>query len=301
MIRAITAINFRGEALRMELSYPDKCGLVVMGCTGIGAGVANINLSDMATTDGSKFNSARLNSRNITLTLKPTSKPDVEQNRHKIYRYFPTKKPITLIFEIDSGLRQIEGYTESNDADMFTNFETAQISILCPDPYFYDTNATNMVLSGYQALFEFPFSNESLTQNLIEFDNLKYDKRTSFFYAGEADTGVVVRIHAQGIAKNIKFYHVESDSMMTVNTDKFPASIGKQLQSSDDVLISTYLGNRTAYLVRDGIRYNIINSLGRHADWFSLIAGVNTFAYVAELGENLLDVSLEYKNVYEGV
>lgn len=301
MIYAITAINFRGESLRMELSHPEKSGLVVRSVDGIGAGQANINLSDMATTDGGKFNSARLTSRNITLVLKPMTIPSVEENRHKTYRIFPTKKPISLIFETDSGLRRIEGYTETNDPDIFSNLETCQISILCPDPYFYDTDYTTMTLSGYESMFEFPFSNESLTENLIIFDNLKYLKRVSFVYHGEADTGVILNIHAKGDARKIKFYAIEADMSMLIDTDKFPSVIGNKIQSSDDIFISTYLGDRTAYLVRDGIRYNIINSLGRNAEWFNLIAGVNTFSYTAVEGENLLDVTLKYRNIYEGV
>ena len=47
--------------------------------------------------------------------------------------------------------------------------ETTQISIVCPDPYFYSagpdgTNTT--IFYGVEPLFEFAFSNESLTESL---------------------------------------------------------------------------------------------------------------------------------------
>lgn len=302
MIQAITVVNFRGELLRMELSYPERTGLMVYEVSGIGAGEADINLTDMATTDGSKYNSARLTTRNIVLKIKIMDVPQsVEEGRHLCYRYFPVKKPVTLKFHTDSGTRQIEGYVESNDPIIFSSQEYTQISILCPDPYFYDENYTDMILSGYSPLFELPFSNESLNEKLIIFDDLKFDKRTSFFYKGEADTGILIRIQAQGEAKNIHLYNNDSSEEMFINTDKFPSALGNKMNTSDVIEISTYIGNRHAYLIRNGVQYNIINSLGRHANWFSIVAGLNTFTYTADLGENLLDVSFNYKNVYEGV
>lgn len=301
MIKAITVVNFRGESMRMELSKPELTGMMVYEVTGIGAGQADINMSEMATTDGGAFNSARLTTRNIVMKIKLMALPTVEEMRHKCYRYFPVKKFLTLKFETDSGVRQIDGYVETNDPVVFSSEEYTQISIICPDPYFYDERYTDMVLSGYTPLFEFPFSNESLTENLILFDDLKFDKRTSFYYNGESDTGVLIRIRANGTAKNINLYNNDTNEKMSINTDKFPSVIGDHLVTSDLIEISTYLGRRTAYLTREGIRYNIINSLGRHSPWFTIVAGLNTFTYTAEVGESLIDVSFYYKNVYEGV
>lgn len=301
MIKSIEVENFRGETMLMELSYPERSGMIVKEITGIGSGQADINISEMVTTDGGKYNSARLGTRNIVITLQYCEKPSVEENRRKSYKFFPTKKKLILRFNTDGGTRTIEGYTESNEPNIFSKEEESQISIVCPDPYFYDNNYTDMVLSGYTPLFEFPFSNESLTENLIQFDELKTDKRVSFVYEGEADTGALLIIKANGIAKNIRFANIETGTKMEINMDKFPSSIGTQMISNDRIEISTYLGNRNAFLVRNGIKYNIINSLGRHSDWFTLQAGVNTFVYTADVGESLLDVSLNYKNVYEGV
>lgn len=301
MLNAITVINFRGESLYMELSYPERTGLMVYEVTGIGAGQASVNMLEMATTDGARYNSSRLTTRNIVMSIKLMELPTVEETRHKCYRYFPVKKNLTLKFHTDSGVRQIDGYVESNDPVIFSKQEYTQISIICPDPYFYDANYTSMILSGYEGLFEFPFSNESLTENLLIFDNFKYDKRTNFFYDGESDTGVLIRIRATGVAQNITLFNNDTSELMKIDTSKFPSIIGDKLVASDVVEISTYLGKRTAYLIREGVRHNIINSLGRHATWFTIVAGSNTFTYTAEVGENNLDVSFNYKNVYEGV
>lgn len=303
MLHAITVTNFRGESLYMELSYPERTGLMVYEVTGIGSGDASINVNEMAITDGASYVSSRLTTRNIVMNLKLMEYEDytVEDSRHKSYKYFPTKKPLSLKFHTDSGIRCIDGYVEKNDPVVFSKQEYTQISILCPDPYFYDESYTDMVLSGYRALFEFPFSNESLTENLLVLDDLKYSKRISFVYNGESDTGMIIYLRANGNVKNIKFFNNVSNEQMSIDTTKFPSEVGDHMVPADLIEISTYVGKRSAYLIRAGVRYNIINSLGRHSPWFGLVAGTNTFTYAAEVGEDLLDVSLNYKNVYEGV
>lgn len=303
MLHAITVTNFRGESLLMELEYPERTGLMVYEVTGIGSGQATINMNDMATTDGASYVSSRLTTRNIVINIKlmETDTLTVEDSRHRSYRYFPTKKPLSLKFHTDSGIRCIDGYVEHNDPVIFSKQEYTQISIVCPDPYFYDETYTNMVLSGYHPLFEFPFCNDSLDENLLIMDDLTLVKRISFVYRGESDTGMIIVLQAHSEVKNITLYNNETSEIMFIDTNKFPSELGSHMVTADRIEISTYIGRRSAYLIRDGIRYNIINSLGRHTPWFSLIAGVNTFSYSAEEGENKLDVSMEYKNVYEGV
>lgn len=301
MIYAINVINFKGEELRMELTNPEESGMVVCEVDGIGSGEAEVNMNETATIDGAAYNSARLSSRNITMKLKFLPQPTVEEIRHKCYKFFPSKKKVTLQFYIDEGVRQIEGYVESNEPVIFTNQEYTQISIVCPDPYFYDSNYTDMVLSGYEPLFEFPFSNESVTENKIIFDDLKFDKRITFAYHGEADTGILIKIHANSEAANIVMVNNDTQERMTINTNKLPSGLGTKLLPTDDVEISTYVGNRSATLIRDGRRYNIINALGRHSDWFTITSGVNTFTYDADATNTALNVSFNYKNKYQGV
>lgn len=303
MLHAITVINFRGESLYLELSYPERTGLMVFEVTGIGSGEADINVNEMATTDGASYNSSRLTTRNIVMKIKPMETDDstVEENRHKTYRFFPTKKHLTLQFHTDSGVRCIEGYVEHNDPVIFSKQEYTQISILCPDPRFYDAEYTNMPLSGYISMFEFPFSNESLTKNLIQFDELKTDKRIKFFYSGEFDTGIIIRIIATGEVRKIAMMNTETAERMVIDTDKLPGELEPKLIASDIIQISTYLGKRGATLIRGGRKYNIINCLGRHSDWFTIYAGWNEFVYNAKFGENSIDVYFDYKNVYEGV
>lgn len=167
MLKAVTVTNFKGESLRMELSKPEETGLLIYNITGIAGPTASINSTDMATVDGGRFNSARAQTRNIVLTLAFVDPPEikhhgVESSRHKSYKFFPSKKPLTLYFETDERIIVIDGYVENNDVSIFSKDEYAQISIICTDPYFRSVQPTELVFTSTDPSggFEFPFENE---------------------------------------------------------------------------------------------------------------------------------------------
>ena len=59
MIKSIEIVNGFGEHLTIELGAPEKTGLWVKSIKGIGPGKANINTTDLASSDGGIYNSAR--------------------------------------------------------------------------------------------------------------------------------------------------------------------------------------------------------------------------------------------------
>lgn len=160
MIKSITVENPKKEKLVLELTNPEKSGIYVKSVEGLGPGKATVNVNEIATSDGGVFTSSRTNARNIILTLGMMFSPLIEDARHKIYKYFPIKKKITLVIETDYRVSFIEGYVESNEPDIFSEEETAQISLICPNPWFYDIGGSKDAFSGVDSMFEFPFSNE---------------------------------------------------------------------------------------------------------------------------------------------
>ena len=70
MIRAVTVTNYLGESKRFELAFPEKSGFAVQSISGLGPSKADINTTEISTNDGSLYNSARVNSRNIVMSLK---------------------------------------------------------------------------------------------------------------------------------------------------------------------------------------------------------------------------------------
>lgn len=69
MIKSITVRNYLGKEIYLELTRPDKTGLIVTSVEGLGPAKATINVIDISTNDGGVFNSSRLDKRNIVMKL----------------------------------------------------------------------------------------------------------------------------------------------------------------------------------------------------------------------------------------
>ena len=171
MIKSITVTNYLGDTLKMELSRPQLSGFIITAITGLGPGKSNINTTEISTNDGSLYNSSRVPNRNIVISLRYLGNDSIEDVRQMSYKYFPIKKKLRLLIETDNRLAEIDGYVESNEPEIFSKEEGADISIICPYPFFYSADGDGMqttVFSGVEPLFEFPFSNESLSDPLLE-------------------------------------------------------------------------------------------------------------------------------------
>ena len=302
MIKSITVTNYLGDSLKLELAKPEKSGFIVETMSGLGAGKATINTTEVATNDGSLYNSARVSSRNITLGLRFLFDPTIEDVRQRSYKYFPLKKKVTLQIETDNRLSEIEGYVESNEPDIFSKEEGADISIICPFPFFYSASGDQTtIFSGVEPEFEFPFSNESLENNLLIMGEIQNKTENVVIYEGDVETGVTITIHALGEATNITIYNVSTRESMFIDTVKLENLTGSGIVAGDDIVICTVKGQKSVTLVRQGDRTNILNCLGKNADWFQLSKGDNIFAYTADTGTTSLQFKIENKILYEGV
>lgn len=301
MMKALTVTNPKGEKLRLELSRPELSGLAIQSIEGIGMPKASINATELATTDGSYFSSTRVGNRNIVITLAMLFSPTIELSRIKAYRFFPVKKKISLLFETDTRIAEITGYVESNDPVIFSNAETTQISIICTDPYFYALGISETVFSGVRPSFEFPFSNESLTEKMLEFGEIRLDNRAVLNYIGDSDTGLLITIHFLGKATEIAIFNTETSEAIRLDTAKIEAISGGPLDLTDDIIISTMKGQKYVRLLRDGKYTNVIGAVEKDMDWFQLSNGANVFAFSAKTGEKNLIVTFTYRNAYGGI
>lgn len=169
MIKTVTVTNYLGESLTLELSNPFDIGINVRSIEGIGPPKGNVNYTEIASGDGGQFNSARASIRNITMQLGLMPVPTVEESRHRVYKYFPLDQQVTLRFETDKRLCEITGWVEECEPDIFSDDETIDISIVCPDPYFYsvDSQLGTVNFSGVVDEFEFPFENSPDNESKI--------------------------------------------------------------------------------------------------------------------------------------
>lgn len=301
MIKAVTVTNYLGDRIRLELARPELSGFAITSITGLGPGKATINTTDFSTTDGGLFSSSRLQIRNIVISLRYLWKDSIEDVRQLSYKYFPIKRKVTLHFETDNREVEIEGYVESNDPTIFSDEEGSDISIICPDPLFYSSKSNVTVFSGIDPAFEFPFCNDSLSENLLEMSVIQNTAEKVIVYEGDAETGVTITIHAVGEASGITIYNTGTREFMRINTDKLATYTGSGIVFGDDIIICTVVGRKSITLLRNGQTTNILNCLDKDSNWFKLSKGDNVFAYTAETGSDNLQFSVENSIVYEGI
>lgn len=307
MIYSFAITNYLGDRVKLELGKPEVSGFLIKSVTGLGPVKANVNTTEVVTNDGSMFNSARLSQRNIVFQLAFVDTvygETIEDIRQKSYKYFPAKKSVEIVIETDNRYVKIKGYVESNEPDIFSSQEGTQISIICPDPYFYSAGEDGNNVTGFYTIdpmFEFPFSNESLTDPLLIFGEIQIKTEGVITYYGDSEIGVVIYIHAIGPATNINIYNIETREVMMINTTKLEKLTGKGLVASDDIVINTTKGEKSITLIREGASYNILNCLDKNTDWFTLSKGDNIFAFTAETGVTNLQFRIENQVIYEGV
>lgn len=304
MIKSITITNHVNESYKITLTRPDLSGFLISRIDGLGPPKAEIGIIDLATNDGGRYNSAKVTPRNITMDIifhDNEAGLSIEELRQKSYKYFPIKKQIKFMIETDERVCETYGYVESNEPVIFGERAGTSISIICPDPYFYSVNNQNTVFSGTQSLFEFPFSNDSLDFNLIDFGEIISIPEQTVYYSGDVDVGVIIYIHAIGQADGLTIHNITTSGIIKIDTVKLIALTGSTIIAGDDITISTVKGEKYVTLLRDGEYINILNCLDKDVDWLQLSKGDNLLLYTAEFGALNLQFRVENRVAYEGV
>ena len=307
MVKEVTITNYLGNEMTYSFDNPtidDKTGLFITEIEGLGPVKATVNMTQLATADGDIYNSSRLAGRNIVIKARFTYADTIEEARLMSYKYFPIGHKLKFKIQTENRLAETEGYVESNEPNIFSKESDMQVSVLCESPFFFSvdedgkqqTNFSNVV-----AMFEFPFSNESLTDPLLEFGRIINKKENTVYYDGDAETGCVIHLHAIGNVEMVNIYNIKTGEKMVLDTDKLETLTGNKIIYGDTITISTVKGNKYITLLRNGVTYNILNILGKDTEWFQLARGDNLFAYTAEYGEQNVQFMVEAQIIFEGV
>lgn len=318
MIKSVLVTNHLGDSLLLELMRPEQSGLIITNIEGISPPNATINYTTVSSSDVALYNSARFEARNIVFTfqlcecIKEGVYESVEQVRLKTYKYFPSKKPITLTFTTDSRTAIIQGYVETNEFQIFEEKEETQISIVCPDPFFYSLDPiTSEKTYSFIKEFEFSllegstddygFENNSLTENLIEFGDISDESHTEIVYDGEYEASMLIQINFKDAVTDPVLLNVDTGENVTILSEYIELLTGHNFQEGDIVFINTTKGQKSVTLVRGNDSYDILQCLSNYTTWFQLSKGVNKFKPFAVIGSDNMEIIYTYNVAYEGV
>jgi predicted phage tail component-like protein len=280
---SLTVKNNQGK----ELKLTDNPDYIVYRVDGLTPPPATINSSVNATVDGSTINSTKLEDRNIVIYA--ALRGNIEASRLRLYEYFPSKKTVTLYFKNGSRDVYISGVVETFECSQFGNPQVAQISIICPDPYFKDVDTLEVSLSDVNSLFEFPFS---IPAEGVEFSTYVVNNRKTIINTSGVDTGVIIKLFATGEVVNPTLYDILTGQQMTLNIT---------MQHADTILIDTNVNKKSITLIRSGESSNILGHMRPDSKWFILSAGDNVFAFSCESGGENLNITFSASVLYSGV
>ena len=275
--------NDRGNTLELT----NNPNYTVFKIEGLNPPKATINSSVNTTTDGSSINSVRMENRNIVIYA--TIEGNVEANRINLYKYFPVKKTVKIFFTNGTREVYISGTVELIECDLFSDKQVAQISIICPRPYFKNVDDLVTMFSDVSKMFSFPFA---IAKTGVEFSSISTNQRRSIINSGDIETGVVIKLFATGTVVNPVVYDVLKRTQLRLNFTMIP---------SDTLVINTNVGEKSIELIRDGVSYNALGYMAQDSTWFVVEAGDNVFTYDADSGNSNLQLTFTTSILYSGV
>lgn len=217
---------------------------------------ATIASMGFAQQDGSSFQSARREERNIR--LKITLEPDwgvetVADLRKHLYTFFMPKSQSELRFYSDDAETVwIKGRVESFETALFSPDPAVIISILCFDPDFYEPVPVG--LTG------------NTTDTAVE---------TAVDYAGTVETGLVFTLNVDRALSEFSIYLTDSSGFQ--RQLDFEGSL-----LADDVLkISTVPGDKYVRLTRSGTETSFLYGVSPQSSWLKLWPGTNNLRFYA--------------------
>jgi hypothetical protein len=291
-----------GEALALPiLGVTPNDSLLLREVTGLNPPTVDLFIGDYA-RDGGFYGGRRVGQRNVVLTIDLNPNPalgeTVQGLRELLYKIFIDPQvdadhvELVLHDEADN-TRNLFGYTETFETELFGSETVAQISIICPDPYIRDLASTELLNSSGTWL------------------SLPYT------YPGSAETGFEVEIFMSTTSGTLT---LENNGKLMVFTHSFVAT--------DAIYISTNRGFRRAWrasqtaladtraswpdlttteiwqkLADGGYTTSLMPNLLLTSPWIELHSPENTMkVYGSLVSESVAGIKrLEYRPTYWGV
>lgn len=248
-----------------------------------------INTVGMSGYDGSVFVSGQVPERRIDMVLGFNC-DDAEKAKDRIYRNFVFNSEGYMTYSSDIKNRKIN-YIVEKIAIILTDFPMkAQISLLCPQPYFESVYEIQAYMAEIVDLWEFPV--ELDIANTFEFSEITQSLISTVVNDGEYATGCVFVFRAIGNCLNPKIENINTHEWIQVNI---------AMAATDVLIINTKIGEKSITFIHDGVSENVINYKVYGSKFLQLAAGINEFRYSATENERNLEITCYYTEKYGGV
>lgn len=235
--------------------------------------------------------------RNGTVDIEEAGKPirtggeHFVEDRALLDKIFKKGEPGKLLFEESGSVREIEYYVESISSTGTHTKRLHTISLICPDPFFYDPDDIHVYLAKLVDDFTFPHEfieeGETIGHIMGAYENI---------YNASANDGVGLTISITGTTQIINpvITRLESNEHIGIGTEENPFTLG----IGEQIIFTTGKGNKHAYYVHDGITEEVNYLLIDDSSFIQLRRGDNSIGFDAYDGKNTMLVELIYRMQY---
>ena len=258
---------------------------------GLNPPAGTISTSSYAGMNGSYLNNAFIEKRNVVISFAMRG-IGIEKRRHQLYHVVKPSRYIKIWYKTANIDVYAEGYVETCEVSNFEQQISGQISILCPDIYWYSRDIFYAYYSGVIGAFHFPFpeSDEPFPLGVYS-----ADKTLSIFNSGE-EVGILITLEAASgediptpVATGVTLYDDDTKTYFQLLLEILPG---------DKIIINTKQGQKSVTLVRDGVTTNIINCMTSGSTWFTLRKGLNRYRLSAS---KYITATIQHTDAYLGV
>lgn len=240
----VEARTRQGSLLQLPLGDISS-GFILADVDGLGPVKATLVSSTFAGVDGSQYQSARREERNIKLTIELEPDyitTDVGDLRNHLYGFFMTKREVSLRFYDSGGLTvDISGRVETCEPAIFTDKPAMEVSITCFNPDFLDLTTVSVNATTV----------EDSTEIVVP-------------YSGTVETGVQFVMNVDRSLTEFTIYHTPPDGMTRTFDFAAPLNVG------DVLTINSVRGSKGLTLTRSGSDSSMLRGKSPQSPWLEL-------------------------------
>lgn len=285
--KKIICKNSYGYKLEFGYSFP----FYLDSYSGIHSYDGNVATIKSAFGVGVSYIGTSVNQRDINLVIAFKDGIDLITRKQQLYNIFPLKDYGTLYYYEGDIERKINYYVESITLVRKASFVYATINLLCPSPYFMDSEETIAELHNWDKLFKFPLEIPEGTG--IEFGSKNESTSIEIENNSHIPYGLTIKFFANGEVVNPILTNTKTNETMKLN---YTLELGEQ------IVVTTYNNEKSiTHIDSNGIETNITNSLVFGTKFLQAPNGINKYVTSADEGVANLDCSISYYNYYEAV
>ena len=209
--KKIVCKNSYGYKLEFGYSFP----FYLDSYSGIHNYDGNVATIKSAFGVGVSYIGTSVNSRNINLTIAFRDDQNAQTRKSQLYNVFPLKDHGTLYYYEGDVERKINYYVEKLTLTRNTNIIYATVSLICPSPYFMDSEETIATLNNWDKLFKFKLEIPEGTG--IEFGRKNESTSIEIENNSHIAYGLTITFIANGTVVNPSLRNTRTNEEMKLN------------------------------------------------------------------------------------